>query len=241
MLVAVAHGASLSYLVAPTLRSYPYVYGSQTTSLIAPVQHQYHTQDELGQYAYGYTDPLSTKQEVRSLDGVTRGSYSYRDPEGILQTVDYTADDTGFHVSATNLPKPLKQQGDFRASESPVSDTVSTTAPNTISSDTDTESITSIGAIGNEIYSRSGLRLAESAATHGKHFSTSAHVRSMELSPTVAGTLQVSPTSGVYVSNKPRKVIANTPVAVAGIPVTKTLIPKVYGFGYPIANHYFYY
>lgn len=66
---------------------------------------QYFTQDTLGQYSYGYSEPLSTKQEVRTLNGVTTGSYSYIDANGLLQTVDYTADEEGFHVAATNLPK----------------------------------------------------------------------------------------------------------------------------------------
>ncbi|XP_023301354.2 cuticle protein-like [Lucilia cuprina] len=69
-----------------------------------PIQ-QYFTQDTLGQYSYGYSEPLSTKQEIRTLDGVTTGSYSYIDANNLLQTVDYIADDNGFHVVATNLPK----------------------------------------------------------------------------------------------------------------------------------------
>merc|ERR1712060_117034 len=38
---------------------------------------QYHAQDDFGQYNYGYSDPNSVKQEVKTADGVTRGSYSY--------------------------------------------------------------------------------------------------------------------------------------------------------------------
>ncbi|KAM7355864.1 uncharacterized protein ACRADG_001809 [Cochliomyia hominivorax] len=70
---------------------------------------QYFAQDTLGQYSYGYSEPLSTKQEVRTLDGVTSGSYSYIDANGLVQTVDYTADENGFHVIATNLPKDNKE------------------------------------------------------------------------------------------------------------------------------------
>lgn len=244
-LVAVSHAASISYLMAtPTLRTYPYVYGSHATSVITPVQQQYHTQDELGQYAYGYSDPLSSKQEVRSLDGVTRGSYSYRDADGILQTVDYTADDTGFHVTATNLPKPVVHQSQFQASESPVSYTVSSMADttNSISSDTDTESIASAGPTDNEIYSRSGLRLAEHTTSHAKSLPAAAHVRSMELSKSVADTLKMAPSTGVYVSGQPRNVVLTRPLAVAGIPVTaKSLLQKVYGFGYPLSKQFIYY
>ncbi|KAL1513406.1 hypothetical protein ABEB36_002826 [Hypothenemus hampei] len=50
---------------------------------------QYHSQDAVGQYSYGYSDPHSAKSEVRSADGQTVGSYSYVDPAGKLQTVHY--------------------------------------------------------------------------------------------------------------------------------------------------------
>ena len=35
---------------------------------------------------------------------MTRGSYSYVDPNGLLQTVNYISDAMGFRVAATNLP-----------------------------------------------------------------------------------------------------------------------------------------
>merc|ERR1712110_1054436 len=47
---------------------------------------QYHAQDDLEQYNYGYSNPLSTKQELKTADGVTRGSYSYVDANGLVQT-----------------------------------------------------------------------------------------------------------------------------------------------------------
>ncbi|XP_011181383.2 uncharacterized protein LOC105211570 [Zeugodacus cucurbitae] len=74
-------------------------------TLASAQQYQYHTQDGFGQYSYGYGEPLSTKQEVRTQDGITRGSYTYLDADGKLQTVTYTADADGFHVAGTNLPK----------------------------------------------------------------------------------------------------------------------------------------
>lgn len=42
---------------------------------------------------------------MKTLDGVTRGSYSYIDSNAQLQTVNYVADALGFRVAATNLPK----------------------------------------------------------------------------------------------------------------------------------------
>lgn len=41
---------------------------------------------------------------MKTLDGVTRGSYSYIDANSQLQHVDYVADAGGFRVAATNLP-----------------------------------------------------------------------------------------------------------------------------------------
>merc|ERR1712203_931260 len=55
-------------------------------------------------YNYGYSSPTSTKQELKTADGVTRGSYSYVDANGLVQTVNYISDALGFKVAATNLP-----------------------------------------------------------------------------------------------------------------------------------------
>merc|ERR1711997_583570 len=65
---------------------------------------QFHAQDDIGQYNYGYSSPTSTKQELKTADGVTRGSYSYVDANGLVQTVNYISDAMGFKVQATNLP-----------------------------------------------------------------------------------------------------------------------------------------
>merc|ERR550532_3753890 len=65
---------------------------------------QFHAQDDIGQYNYGYSSPTSTKQELKTADGVTRGSYSYVDANGLVQTVNYISDALGFQVAATNLP-----------------------------------------------------------------------------------------------------------------------------------------
>ncbi|XP_055841292.1 uncharacterized protein LOC129908631 [Episyrphus balteatus] len=73
------------------------------------ISNQYHSQDGNGQYSYGYNDLLSNKEEVKLMDGTTRGSYSYIDSNNIVQKVNYIADANGFRVtSATNLPKPVE-------------------------------------------------------------------------------------------------------------------------------------
>ncbi|KAF0305919.1 Cuticle protein 6 [Amphibalanus amphitrite] len=100
----------LTYTAAAPYTTYnaaPFSYAPYTT-YAAPVpaatSSQYHAQDELGSYSYGYADGLSTKHENKNAYGGTVGSYSYRDANGIVQTVSYVADSAGFRVKATNLP-----------------------------------------------------------------------------------------------------------------------------------------
>ncbi|KAK8405994.1 hypothetical protein O3P69_007009 [Scylla paramamosain] len=50
-------------------------------------------------------DPDREHQEQRGEDGITRGVYRYVDPRLRVQEVVYYADDQGFHVDASNLPK----------------------------------------------------------------------------------------------------------------------------------------
>ncbi|XP_043237856.1 cuticle protein 7-like [Amphibalanus amphitrite] len=85
----------LGYSVAAAVT--PVAVGTATVS-------QSHQQDELGQYAYGYNTGTSAKNEVKTADGVVRGSYSYVDSYGIPQKVSYVADALGFRTVATNLP-----------------------------------------------------------------------------------------------------------------------------------------
>merc|ERR1719361_2505506 len=66
----------------------------------APTHSQFHGQDELGGYNYGYQTAESSKQETRTPDGILQGTYSYVDANGILQTVNYISDAEGFKVAA---------------------------------------------------------------------------------------------------------------------------------------------
>ncbi|KAG8235989.1 hypothetical protein J437_LFUL016522 [Ladona fulva] len=95
-------------LEAGTILHAPVAYStiSATAPVAAvPISSQFHAQDELGQYSYGYAGGPSAKSEVKTFDGVTRGGYSYVDAEGKVQNVKYVADAVnGFRVSATNLP-----------------------------------------------------------------------------------------------------------------------------------------
>ncbi|XP_060518286.1 cuticle protein 19.8-like [Cylas formicarius] len=94
-------------------------------SIPAKVSSQYHSQDGLGHYAYGYSNDLSAKNEIKQLDGTTVGSYSYVDAEGQIQNVQYRSDDVnGFRVFATNLPvAPLPIDPIKVALPQPVQDT----------------------------------------------------------------------------------------------------------------------
>ena len=85
-----------------------------------PTSSQWHAQSGLGDYVYGYQAGPSAKSEVKTLDGITQGSYSYVDAASKLQTVNYVADSLGFRVAATNLPTPPVYDG--KAPE-PVEDT----------------------------------------------------------------------------------------------------------------------
>jgi len=90
---------------APQIISFhPTVYSTWPVVSAVPAVTQYHAQDALGQYSYGYSGGPSAKTEVKTLDGVTRGSYSYIDSNAQVQTVNYVADALGFRVAATNLP-----------------------------------------------------------------------------------------------------------------------------------------
>ncbi|XP_058459168.1 cuticle protein 16.5-like [Malaya genurostris] len=116
-LLAVATAAP-PFLAQPVFATIP-----ATTYIAAPaeVTSQFHAQDELGQYSYGYSGGLSAKTETKTLDGVTRGSYTFLDADDKVQTVSYTADAVnGFRAEASNLPvAPIET----RAAPEPVQDT----------------------------------------------------------------------------------------------------------------------
>merc|ERR1712131_304114 len=94
----IAQAAPVVAQVAPVVQAAPVV------AAASPEGSQYHAQDDIGQYSFGYSDGNSVKQEVKTADGVIRGAYSYVDADGIVQTVNYIADALGFRVGATNLP-----------------------------------------------------------------------------------------------------------------------------------------
>merc|ERR1712130_182162 len=106
--VAAESAQQVHYVAAPVAA--PVVAAAPVVHAAAPEGSQYHSQDDIGQYSYGYSDPNSVKQEIKTADGVTRGAYSYVDANGIVQTVNYIADALGFRVGATNLPVHIVDQ-----------------------------------------------------------------------------------------------------------------------------------
>jgi len=100
---ALPYAAGLGYA---GIRPYAAVARPAALAYAAPaaVSSQYQAQDELGQYRYGYSGPLSAKTETKNALGGTTGAYSYVDANGQKQTVTYVADAGGFRVKATNLP-----------------------------------------------------------------------------------------------------------------------------------------
>ncbi|XP_015516597.2 calphotin [Neodiprion lecontei] len=71
----------------------------------SPLPTYNHVQNTLtGEYAYNYAGGPSAKEEIKTLDGVTRGAYSYIDAFGIVQSAQYVADKDGFRIAATNVP-----------------------------------------------------------------------------------------------------------------------------------------
>merc|ERR1712012_564149 len=92
-------------LAAPVPAHLPLAAPVQVASVVEPPSSQFHAQDEFGQFSFGYQNINSAKTETKDAFGVTRGSYQYVDANGVLQTVNYIADDiNGFRVAGTNIP-----------------------------------------------------------------------------------------------------------------------------------------
>ena len=83
----------------------PAVVAKAAPAIAAPGVHatQYHAQDELSNYEFGYQNPNSARTEKGNAElGTVAGSYSYVDGHGLTQKVNYVADALGFRVVGTN-------------------------------------------------------------------------------------------------------------------------------------------
>lgn len=74
------------------------------TPAIALEKSQYHTQDSLGQAAYGHAEALQSHNAVQDAAGNKAGSFSYVAPDGRVLTTDYVADANGYRVATNALP-----------------------------------------------------------------------------------------------------------------------------------------
>ncbi|CAL8107567.1 unnamed protein product [Orchesella dallaii] len=122
---------------------------------------QYHAQDELGQYSYGYSGGPSAKAETKTADGVVRGGYNYVDGNGLVQSVNYVADPiNGFRVAATNLPVgPAPQQVAYAAA--PVVQQVRAIAP--VQHIQQVAAVRSVGLVGLPTYTAAAAPLNNGA------------------------------------------------------------------------------
>ncbi len=81
--------------VQPQVQVQPQVVATVPVA-VAPQNHQFHSQDDIGQYSYGYSNFDSQKSETKTADGIVRGTYSYMDANGVVQQVNYVSDALGF-------------------------------------------------------------------------------------------------------------------------------------------------
>ncbi|XP_063584852.1 uncharacterized protein LOC134762396 [Penaeus indicus] len=126
----VSHAPAAAVAVhAPVALAAPYVsVGHHAPVPLAPAVSQYHAQDELGQYSFGYSGGPSSRSESRDAYGNVRGSFSYVDSYGNVQSRSYVADDFGFRVIGTDGLRHKRSYGTYPASTGPLA-TVSHVAP----------------------------------------------------------------------------------------------------------------
>ncbi|XP_065340518.1 cuticle protein-like [Cloeon dipterum] len=114
-LASVAVAAPQNYFYSAPI-GWPYGFAARTIAapvvsapIVAPIalsHSKYHAQDVLGQASFGHVEALQTRAEARDALGNVRGSYSYVDPNGKVNVVEYTAGHGGFRIlGANNLPE----------------------------------------------------------------------------------------------------------------------------------------
>lgn len=82
----------------------PIVEQQIVSHIIPNEKSQYHSQDSLGQAAYGHSEALQTHNAVQDAAGNKAGSYSYLAPDGRVLTTEYVADENGYRVATNALP-----------------------------------------------------------------------------------------------------------------------------------------
>lgn len=84
----------------------PQVYAAPAVAPFVPTEYktQYHSQDELGQFAFGHASAGQAHAASRDYTGAVRGSYTYINAEGKEVVAHYIADAGGFRISSNALP-----------------------------------------------------------------------------------------------------------------------------------------
>lgn len=90
----------------PAVHALPAIHAAPVpTVLAAPAAvTKFHSQDELGQAAFGFTTPDQSSSNFRDIHGNQVGHYSYINPEGQEIVVHYSAGKDGFRVLSNALP-----------------------------------------------------------------------------------------------------------------------------------------
>lgn len=65
---------------------------------------QYHSQNELGQSAYGHSEPLQSHNAIQDAAGNKAGTFSYVAPDGRVLTTEYVADENGYRAASNAFP-----------------------------------------------------------------------------------------------------------------------------------------
>lgn len=110
-IVAPAPEVTYEYNVIPDTAPAPeppaaQVYAAPAVAPFVPTEYktQYHSQDELGQFAFGHASAGQAHSATRDYTGAVRGSYTYINAEGKEVVAHYIADAGGFRISSNALP-----------------------------------------------------------------------------------------------------------------------------------------
>jgi len=120
---AVHYSSPVTYTAAAAPVAYT---GAPVVAAAVPAftKTQYHSQNELGEAAYGYSHPGQSAVAHRDASGAVRGSYAYVNPEGQEIRVNYIADQAGYRAESNALPvAPVHIVPAAQALPVPVADT----------------------------------------------------------------------------------------------------------------------
>jgi hypothetical protein len=96
----------------------------QVAPVPSPIISKFHSQDELGQAAFGHVTADQSASNFRDAAGNQMGHYAYINPDGQQIVVYYTAGAGGFRVISNALPEaPVQFQHTAHAAPAAVQDT----------------------------------------------------------------------------------------------------------------------